>query len=63
MNLGEFRELTNDLPDDTPIKIELEDIYNDGNYFQVPADALVSIDKSIRNKTISSATEIILFEE
>lgn len=63
MTLGEFKQLTEGLPDDTPIMLEMEDIYNDGNYFHVAADALVSTDKGIHNKTICSSTEIIIFEE
>lgn len=63
MTLGEFRELTADLADDTPIMLDIEDIYNEGNYFHVAADALVSTDKGIHNKTICSSTEIIIFEE
>lgn len=56
MTLGEFKQLTEGLPDDTPIMLDLEDIH-------VSADALVSTDKGIHNKTICSSTEIIIFEE
>ena len=63
MTLGEFKQLTEGLPDDTPIMLDLEDIYNEGNYFHVAADALVSTDKAYHNKTICSSTEIIIFEK
>ena len=63
MTLGEFKQLTEGLAEDTPIKIEVQDIFNRGEYVQANADALVSTDKSYHNKTICSATEIIIFEE
>lgn len=63
MTLGEFNQLTEGLPEDTPIKIEVQDIFDDGNYLHVAADALVSTDKGYHNKTICSSTEIIIFEE
>ncbi len=60
MTLGELKELVSGIPDSSVIMIELEDIYNPGEFFRVNADALVETKNVLRRGKLS---KIVFFVE
>ena len=63
MTLGELKELVSGIPDSSVIMIELEDIYNPGEFFRVSADALVETKNVLLSGKLSKFTKIVFFEE
>ena len=62
MTLGDFRKLTENTPDETKIFLEMEDVFEDGEVFYVPADAACSITGFITDGKKSWIRKIFFFE-